>query len=53
MFRPEFPNPQFRRDNWINLNGTWSFQMDKEDNGVEKKFFEKTAFSRNIFFQTS
>ena len=24
MFRPEFPNPQFRRDNWVNLNGTWN-----------------------------
>ena len=48
MFRPEFPNPQFRRDNWVNLNGTWSFCMDKEDNGVEKKYFEKTAFDGSI-----
>ena len=48
MFRPEFPNPQFRRDNWVNLNGTWSFAMDKEDNGVEKKYFEKTAFEGKI-----
>ena len=47
MFRPEFPNPQFRRDNWVNLNGTWSFCMDKEDNGVEKKYFEKTDFEKN------
>ena len=48
MFRPEFPNPQFRRDNWVNLNGTWSFCMDKEDNGAEKKYFEKTAFEGKI-----
>ena len=48
MFRPEFPNPQFRRDNWVNLNGTWSFCMDKEDNGVEKKYFERTSFDGNI-----
>ena len=48
MFRPEFPNPQFRRDNWVNLNGTWSFQMDKEDNGADKKFFEKTSFEGKI-----
>ena len=48
MFRPEFPNPQFRRDNWVNLNGTWSFTMDKENNGVDKKYFEKTAFEGKI-----
>lgn len=48
MFRPEFPNPQFRRDNWVNLNGTWSFCMDKEDNGAEKKYFEKTSFDGKI-----
>lgn len=48
MFRPEFPNPQFRRDNWVNLNGTWSFQMDKEDNGAEKKYFERTSFDGSI-----
>ncbi len=48
MFRPEFPNPQFRRDNWVNLNGTWSFRMDKEDNGADKKFFEKTSFEGKI-----
>lgn len=48
MFRPEFPNPQFRRDNWVNLNGTWSFQMDKEDNGAEKKLFEKDFFEGKI-----
>ena len=48
MFRPEFPNPQFRRDNWVNLNGTWSFTMDKEDNGAEKKYFEKASFDGKI-----
>jgi beta-galactosidase/beta-glucuronidase len=29
--RPEHPRPQFRRDTWLNLNGTWSFRID---NGV-------------------
>ena len=27
--RPEYPRPQFRRDDWINLNGTWSFEIDQ------------------------
>lgn len=26
--RPEYPRPQFVRDNWQNLNGTWQFAMD-------------------------
>lgn len=26
--RPEFPNPQFERKNWINLNGEWDFEFD-------------------------
>lgn len=23
--RPEYPRPQFIRDKWLNLNGTWEF----------------------------
>ena len=26
--RPEYPRPQFVRDNWQNLNGEWQFAMD-------------------------
>ena len=48
MFRPEFPNPQFRRENWVNLNGPWSFTLDVEDNGAEKKYFEQTSFDETI-----
>lgn len=25
--RPEYPRPQFERSEWINLNGTWTFQF--------------------------
>ena len=24
--RPEYPNPQFARADWMNLNGTWQFE---------------------------
>lgn len=27
--RPEYPRPQFVRDNWLNLNGIWQFSFDK------------------------
>ncbi|MGI9123035.1 MAG: glycoside hydrolase family 2 protein [Rubrobacter sp.] len=30
--RPEYPRPQFRRKDWTNLNGEWSFTFD--DAGV-------------------
>jgi beta-galactosidase/beta-glucuronidase len=26
----EHPNPQFRRDHWYSLNGTWDFSIDSE-----------------------
>jgi succinyl-diaminopimelate desuccinylase len=26
--RPEYPNPQFERKNWVNLNGEWEFEID-------------------------
>ena len=26
--RPEYPRPQFVRENWLNLNGTWQFSFD-------------------------
>lgn len=31
VMRPEHPNPQFQRDNFINLNGEWAFKMESEE----------------------
>ena len=28
--RPEYPQPQFQRDDWMNLNGTWQFGFDEK-----------------------
>ena len=28
--RNEFPRPDFRREDWLCLNGTWEFSMDKD-----------------------
>lgn len=42
--RPEFPNPQFERKNWINLNGEWDFEFDF---GVSKK--EAGILSKQIW----
>lgn len=34
--RSEHPNPQFMRDAWMNLNGTWQFAIDHGDSGAER-----------------
>ena len=31
--RPEYPRPQFARQNWCNLNGQWQFEMDQGCSG--------------------
>ncbi len=32
--RKEYPRPQFRRDNWLSLNGEWEFTFDDRNDGV-------------------
>lgn len=32
--RPEYPRPQFARDEWLNLNGEWEFAFDDADEGL-------------------
>ncbi len=43
---PEHPRPDFQRENWINLNGTWEFQFDSLDVGMEKGWFNASYFRR-------
>lgn len=33
ILRSEFPDPQLRRENWLNLNGEWEFEMDLANQG--------------------
>jgi beta-galactosidase/beta-glucuronidase len=33
IIRPEYPRPQMVRDQWVNLNGTWEFEMDHGRSG--------------------
>ena len=37
--RAEHPKPQFRRDNWMNLNGPWAFEIDQGRSGPERKLY--------------
>lgn len=34
--RPEYPQPQFQRAEWLNLNGLWEFEFDDENIGLEE-----------------
>src|SRR6476661_2831964 len=34
--RPEYPRPQFVRGDWLCLNGTWEFEIDQADSGLER-----------------
>ena len=46
--RPEHPRPQFRRDAWINLNGTWTFAFDFGRSGQAAGWQQSTGFDREI-----
>lgn len=32
------PNPQFRRNSWADLNGTWDFRFDPKREGISQKW---------------
>ncbi|MHA6732015.1 glycoside hydrolase family 2 protein [Devosia sp. A369] len=43
------PNPQFRRDNWIDLCGSWGFAHDDGNIGIGQNWCQQTAvFDRQI-----
>lgn len=38
--RPEHPMPQWERNDWLNLNGTWEFEFDFGVSAQERKLYE-------------
>ncbi len=46
--RHEFPNPQFERANWLNLNGEWEFETDRGVSGIDRRLFEKAHLDGRI-----
>lgn len=47
--RPEYPQPQFEREDWRSLNGIWEFEFDDQDAGLNEKWASgDRPFSRNI-----
>ena len=45
---PEHPRPDFERAEWVNLNGSWSFNFDSLDVGVDMEWFVKPIFTEKI-----
>ena len=46
---PEHPRPDFKRPQWINLNGVWSFKFDSNNIGISNNWFNsKTKFEKQI-----
>ena len=46
--RPEHPNPQFEREDWVNLNGEWKFELDRGISGRDRKFYEREHLDSKI-----
>ena len=50
MPKPEFPRPEKRRNQWINLNGEWQFELFSADRSDEERNFaiNRAQYSRTI-----
>ena len=48
--RPEYPRPSLRRgeETWMNLNGTWFFEIDRANSGKERGLQNQTEYSQKI-----
>jgi beta-galactosidase/beta-glucuronidase len=47
--RPEYPQPQFQRDQWQSLNGPWEFEYDDKNTGLDEEWAAGARkFSRTI-----
>lgn len=46
--RPEYPRPQMIRDEWINLNGYWEFEIDHGKSGMDRELYNAKELKDNI-----
>ncbi len=47
-YRKDYPRPQFVRDSWENLNGTWDFAFDDNNCGEQEKWYADFRAERKI-----
>ena len=46
--RPEYPRPQFVRNDWVNLNGEWNFSFDDDNQGINNKWYKDNDYDQKI-----
>ena len=46
--RPEHPQPQMQREDWVNLNGEWNFYIDYGNSGKDRKLYKDTELPQKI-----
>lgn len=46
--RPEHPDPQLKRESWVNLNGEWEFEIDFCQEGKDKQFWLRDKLNDKI-----
>lgn len=46
--RNEYPRPQLVRNDWVNLNGEWEFEIDNAKCGMDKEFFKRESLESRI-----
>lgn len=46
--RTEYPRPDFIRNSFQCLNGSWKFAFDDQDIGVDEKWYKEGGFSQTI-----
>jgi hypothetical protein len=46
--RPEYPKPQFEPDQWLNLNGQWTYAFDFGRSGMDRELFKSKGFENTI-----
>jgi hypothetical protein len=44
--RSEYPRPQFVRRDWLCLNGVWQFEIDRDDDGLERGLLDRDLHGR-------
>ncbi|HXQ71442.1 MAG TPA: glycoside hydrolase family 2 TIM barrel-domain containing protein [Pyrinomonadaceae bacterium] len=46
--RPEYPRPQFVREDWLNLNGEWEFAFDDANEGLQLGWHDGRKLPKHI-----
>ena len=49
--RPEYPRPQMQRDEWLNLNGSWDFEIINDEQIATDELIKGEGYSKKILFR--